>query len=89
MLAPKELLAIHPLGKCPMITDGLVTLAESGAIIGKIQQRDLRYSPLTKIEYIIDRYGRDKIQVPPSGFCQELYWESQFSFLSIHMYSYF
>lgn len=32
-LAPKELLDIHPLGKAPVITDGDVTLAESGAII--------------------------------------------------------
>lgn len=31
--APKELLEIHPLGKSPVITDGDVTLAESGAII--------------------------------------------------------
>jgi glutathione S-transferase len=33
MLAPPELRAIHPLGKSPVITDGEVTLAESGAII--------------------------------------------------------
>lgn len=33
MRAPKELLKIHPLGKSPIITDGDVTLAESGAII--------------------------------------------------------
>lgn len=32
--APKELLDISPLGKSPVITDGDVTLAESGAIIG-------------------------------------------------------
>lgn len=32
-LAPKELLNVHPLGKAPVITDGDVTLAESGAII--------------------------------------------------------
>ena len=31
--APKELLDVHPLGKAPVITDGDVTLAESGAII--------------------------------------------------------
>ncbi len=34
-LAPPELLAINPLGKSPVITDGDVTLAESGAIVGK------------------------------------------------------
>ncbi|NNF39935.1 MAG: glutathione S-transferase [Woeseiaceae bacterium] len=32
-LAPPELMAIHPLGKAPVIVDGDVTLAESGAII--------------------------------------------------------
>ena len=39
-LAPPELLAVHPLGKAPVITDGDVTVAESGAII----------------EYLVDRY---------------------------------
>lgn len=32
-LAPPELLEIHPLGKSPIVTDGDVTVAESGAII--------------------------------------------------------
>jgi glutathione S-transferase len=32
-LAPKELKLIHPLGKSPVITDGDITVAESGAII--------------------------------------------------------
>ncbi len=32
-LAPAELRDVHPLGKAPMITDGDVTIAESGAII--------------------------------------------------------
>ena len=32
-LAPPELEAIHPLGKSPMLTDGDVTIIESGAII--------------------------------------------------------
>jgi glutathione S-transferase len=32
-LAPPELLAVHPLGKSPVITDGVYTIAESGAII--------------------------------------------------------
>ena len=42
-LAPPELKAIHPLGKSPVITDGDVTVAESGAIL----------------EYLAERYGRD------------------------------
>jgi glutathione S-transferase len=33
MLAPAALREIHPLGKSPVITDGPLTLAESGAII--------------------------------------------------------
>jgi glutathione S-transferase len=45
MLAPAELRAVHPLGKSPVITDGELTLAESGAII----------------EYLADRYGADRL----------------------------
>ena len=45
MLAPPELRAVHPLGKSPVITDGDLTLAESGAII----------------EYLADRYGADRL----------------------------
>ena len=41
MLAPPELMAVHPLGKSPVITDGDITVAESGAIV----------------EYLVDRYG--------------------------------
>jgi glutathione S-transferase len=33
MRAPAELRAVHPLGKAPVITDGEVTVAESGAIV--------------------------------------------------------
>ena len=40
-LAPPELKAIHPLGKSPVITDGELTIAESGAII----------------EYLAEQYG--------------------------------
>lgn len=42
-LAPPELKAVHPLGKSPVITDGDLTIAESGAII----------------EYIVERYGQN------------------------------
>jgi len=41
LLAPAELRQVHPLGKSPLITDGELTLAESGAII----------------EYLAERYG--------------------------------
>ena len=33
LLAPPELRAVHPLGKSPVITEGDITVAESGAII--------------------------------------------------------
>jgi glutathione S-transferase len=45
MLAPPELRAVHPLGKSPVISDGGLTLAESGAII----------------EYLADKYGAGKL----------------------------
>ncbi|NHO32186.1 glutathione S-transferase [Acetobacter fallax] len=48
MLAPPALRKIHPLGKSPIITDGDVTLAESGAII----------------EYILDQYGEGRLRPP-------------------------
>ena len=38
-LAPPELLAIHPLGKSPVITDGELTIAESGAIVEHLVHR--------------------------------------------------
>ena len=41
-LAPPELLAIHPLGKSPVITDGGVVVAESGNIVEHLlETRDL------------------------------------------------
>ncbi|HYW56794.1 MAG TPA: glutathione S-transferase [Polaromonas sp.] len=48
MLAPASLRAVHPLGKSPVITDGDLTLAESGAII----------------DYLIDRYGAGRMAPP-------------------------
>ena len=45
MLAPPELLKVHALGKSPVITDGSVTVAETGAIVeyrdGSISRRGL------------------------------------------------
>ena len=61
MLAPKSLLKIHPLGKSPVITDGDITVAESGAII----------------EYLIDRYDVEHKLVPAAGTPTRLrytYW---------------
>jgi len=45
MLAPPELKAVHPLGKSPVITDGDLTIAESGAIM----------------EYLVERYGKGRL----------------------------
>jgi glutathione S-transferase len=39
MLAPPELLAVHPLGKSPVVTEGDVTLAETGAIVEELTER--------------------------------------------------
>ncbi len=49
MLAPPELLAVHPLGKSPVVTDGDLTIAESGAIT----------------EYLVERYGNGKLIPAP------------------------
>src|SRR3954465_5762219 len=38
-LAPPELKAVHPLGKSPVMTDGDLTIAESGAIVDYIQRK--------------------------------------------------
>jgi glutathione S-transferase len=48
MLAPPELLAVHPLGKSPVIVDDGATVAESGAII----------------EYLVDKYGAGRLIPP-------------------------
>lgn len=48
MLAPASLQAVHPLGKSPVLTDGAITVAESGAII----------------EYILDQYGQGRLVPP-------------------------
>ena len=61
MLAPKSLLKVHPLGKSPVITDGDLTIAESGAII----------------EYLIDRYDVESKLAPAIGTPTRLrytYW---------------
>jgi glutathione S-transferase len=50
LLAPAALRAVHPLGKAPIITDGDLTLAESGAII----------------DYLLDRYGGGRLVTAPN-----------------------
>ncbi len=46
MLAPPELRQVHPLGKSPVITDGSITVAESGAII----------------EFLLDTHGQGRLR---------------------------
>jgi glutathione S-transferase len=60
MLAPETLKKIHPLGKSPVITDGELTVAESGAII----------------EYLVDTYGQGKLKPAPgtSDLLKYHYW---------------
>lgn len=48
-LAPPSLQQVHPLGKSPVISDGAVTVAESGAII----------------EYLLDTHGGGRLRPPP------------------------
>ena len=58
-LAPPELEKIHPLGKSPVITDGEVRIAESGAIV----------------DYIIRRYGKGAMMPAPGSAEWEAYNE--------------
>lgn len=60
MLAPKELLAVHPLGKSPVIVDGATTVAETGAIV----------------EYILDVYGQGRMRPAAGTpeFLRYRYW---------------
>ena len=47
MLAPASLRKVHPLGKSPVITDGALTVAESGAIVEYLVAREGRLAPAT------------------------------------------
>ena len=60
MLAPPGLRAVHPLGKSPVITDGDLTLAESGAIV----------------EYLVERYGNGRLAPQPGtpAYLRYRYW---------------
>ena len=59
-LAPPELLAIHPLGKSPVMQDGDLILPESGAII----------------EYLLERYGEGRLapKLGTPEHIRYLYW---------------
>jgi glutathione S-transferase len=60
ILAPAEYKALHPQGTAPVIQDGDLTLAESGAVL----------------EYIAHRYGGGRLFLPPShpAYADFLYW---------------
>ena len=60
MLAPVSLREVHPLGKSPVITDGELTLAESGAII----------------EYLVKHYGNGRLRPAPDTpeYLRYTYW---------------
>ena len=60
ILAPPELRAMHPMGTAPVIADGDLVLAESGAIV----------------DYIIAKHGGGRLARGPADpdFAQYLYW---------------
>lgn len=59
-LSPPDLKALHPLGAAPVITDGDLLLAESGAIV----------------DYLIRTRGGERLTVArdAAGFADYLYW---------------
>jgi glutathione S-transferase len=59
-LAPPELVALHPLGTAPVISDGDLLLAESGAII----------------EYINAKYGHGRLTLGPDhpDYVDYIFW---------------
>jgi glutathione S-transferase len=59
-MAPAEYKALHPMGIAPVITDGDVVLAESGAIL----------------EYLMARYGEGRLSVGANqpNFADYLFW---------------
>lgn len=58
--APTELRSVHPLGSAPLLHDGEIVMAESGAII----------------EYVLARYGQGRLAVPVTSahYPDYLYW---------------
>ncbi len=48
MRAPPELTAVHPLGRSPVVTDGAIVIAETGAVI----------------EYLLETYGNGRLRPP-------------------------
>lgn len=59
-LAPQELAQIHPFGTAPIISDGDITIAESGAIV----------------EYVIQKYAKGRLSMPVNApeYGEYLFW---------------
>ena len=51
ILAPADYKALHPIGTAPVITDGDLVLAESGAVV----------------DYIIAKYGNGRLKLAPGS----------------------
>lgn len=60
VMAPDDYRALHPIGSAPVITDGDVTLAESGAVV----------------EYILVKYGNGRLRIAQDdpAWPDYLYW---------------
>lgn len=60
MLAPPSLQKVHPLGKSPVIVEGDLVLAESGAIL----------------EYMVERHGKGRLKPPAGSpeWLRYTYW---------------
>jgi len=60
ILAPADYKALHPIGAAPVITDGDLVLAESGAVV----------------DYIIAKYGKGRLALNAGhpDFAAYLYW---------------
>lgn len=60
LLSPPKYLALHPIGAAPVIEDGDVKIAESGACL----------------EYIINIHGNGRLSIKPGekDYAEYLYW---------------
>jgi hypothetical protein len=69
--APPELLEVHPLGKSPVITDGSLTLAETGAIVGESEcQCRLEQEDSSELMHILITF-----RVPDQPIRQRKMWD--------------
>lgn len=83
MTAPRELAIVHPLGTAPVISDGDITVAESGAIVGESALSQSRFvghisysTNHPRTAYVIAKYGDGKFNAPESGYVDDLFCTS-------------